>query len=132
VLNGFIDALMGLHDLFRITNDAEAKALFDDGVTTLLSDGVLASYDLGYWTKYDQKPGCSMANKYNCVHVRQLRVLHKITGQELFDRTADKWAAYNLKHRHRICFLYHAAMAFLTNKHIRWRVLLPWRDTAQA
>ena len=134
VLNGFIDALLGLYDVLRVTGDGEAKMLFDDGIATLLDDGVLRRYDLGYWTTYDQRPGPnrSMAYKYNRKHVRQLRVLYKITGRELFRETADKWAAYNLKHRYRIRFLLRAASAFLANTHIRWRVLLPWRDAAQA
>jgi len=47
VLNGWLTSLFGLYDLYRITKSTEVKALFDQGVHTLRTEGVLDRYDLG-------------------------------------------------------------------------------------
>ena len=98
VLNGFMSSLMGLYDLYRATGDAEAKRLFDQGIATLAADGVLERYDIGYCSVYDQacvRKALPAYPRYNLVHVRQLTVLHRITGIELFREIAERWYAYS-------------------------------------
>jgi heparosan-N-sulfate-glucuronate 5-epimerase len=31
---------------------------------------------------------------YHGLHIVQLRVMHRLTGEELFDRVADRWEGY--------------------------------------
>jgi hypothetical protein len=99
VLNGFISSILGVYDVYRATGDQRAKRLFDQGVATLSAPGVLDRYDLGYWSAYDQftrQTGRSVSLHYHRLHVRQLTVLHKITGIELFAQTAQRWYRYGL------------------------------------
>jgi len=51
VLNGFIFALFGVYDFYKITGSDEALRLFMDGITTLKVN--LWRYDLGFWSRYD-------------------------------------------------------------------------------
>jgi len=50
VLNGFTQALNGLHDFGALANDAEGRALFAAGEAQLR--GELARYDTGGWSRY--------------------------------------------------------------------------------
>ena len=95
ILNGFIWAAWGLHDYLLATGDPTAKALFHQGVQTLLKN--LDRYDLGFWSLYEQS---GMRLKmvaspfYHQLHVVQLRVMHRLTGEEEFARLADRWEDY--------------------------------------
>ena len=51
VLNGFIFALFGLYDFYKLTGSKEAGALFNDGIRTLQAN--LDRWDLGVWSRYD-------------------------------------------------------------------------------
>lgn len=116
VLNGFIYTLLGLHDLNRATGDEKAGQLFAQGLATLKAPGVLDRYDMGYWTTYDQSPFHWPSFNYNAIHVRQLWVLHKITGDQLFKDTADKWMRYNLEHKYRIQFFASSSVSRVMRK----------------
>jgi len=116
VLNGFIYCLLGLYDLHRATGDAKAKALFDEGIKTLSTPGILARYDVGFWTTYDQTPFHRPSYNYSAIHVRQLTVLYNITGLQIFKDTADKWRPYNLEHKYRMRFFLWSAKDRLLEK----------------
>ncbi len=51
VLNGFIFALFGLYDFYKLTHSEVALDLFNEGIETLKAN--LKRYDLGYWSRYD-------------------------------------------------------------------------------
>lgn len=51
ILNGFIFAMFGLYDYYRVTEEAHALALFNAGVDTLLKN--LDLYDTGGVSRYD-------------------------------------------------------------------------------
>jgi hypothetical protein len=95
VLNGFMSSLMSLWDVARALDDAEARALFDDGVATL-SDRVLDTYDLGYSSRYDQEQAAATPNSvfYTWVHARQLAALGRITGREGLAARSVRWRTY--------------------------------------
>jgi hypothetical protein len=98
VLNGFMYSLMGLYDLYRATGDQEAKRLFEQGIATLTAEGVLDRYDIGYCSRYDQHSGIRFGPayvRYNLVHVRQLIVLYRITGDDMLRQWAERWFAYS-------------------------------------
>ena len=89
VLNGMIFALFGLWDLLRAQpDDARAKAIFEHGVATV--EALLPRYDTGWWSLYDlyhlevAGPRNPCTAHYHDIHVKQLRVMHAITGRDAF------------------------------------------------
>lgn len=98
ILNGHIFALFGLHDYYRATQSAQAKALFEAGAEAVLNR--LPDFDAGFWSKYSLDPNPNLRNHWNVaspiyqsVHIDQLRFLSKITGNETFDQWANRWEA---------------------------------------
>lgn len=94
VLNGFITALVGLHDLAEIGKDRNAADLFAKGVYSLERN--LQRYDLGFWTTYDlAQPFRTVASeKYHLYHIVQLWGLYELTGSETFKIYSLKWQSY--------------------------------------
>ena len=95
ILNGFIWALWGVYDYFLATHDHSAHELFSRGVCTLLHN--LDRYDLGFWSLYEQS-GTRLpmvaSRFYHQLHIVQLRIMHRLTGEEAFARVADRWENY--------------------------------------
>ena len=95
ILNGFIWALWGVYDYFLATADSSAHELFSRGVRTLLHN--LDRYDLGFWSLYEQS-GTRLpmvaSRFYHQLHIVQLRVMQRLTGEEAFARVADRWETY--------------------------------------
>lgn len=98
VLNGMIFALFGLWDMARAQPDARAAALFERGAATV--EALLPLYDTGWWSLYDLYhlevpiPRNPCIAHYHDIHVKQLTVLHAITGRPTFGTVARRWAAY--------------------------------------
>jgi hypothetical protein len=103
ILNGFIWASWGVFDFYLATASAEAKDLFTRAVQTLA--GNLSRYDAGFWSLYEQS-GTRMkmlaSPFYHSLHIVQLKILHKLTGHEIFSRFAQKWDAYRLDRQNRV------------------------------
>jgi heparosan-N-sulfate-glucuronate 5-epimerase len=95
ILNGFIWATWGVYDLFLVTGDVFAKALFASAIDTLRKN--LHHYDLGFWSLYEQS-GTRLpmvaSPFYHRLHIVQLRILARMTGEEVFAKAADKWEGY--------------------------------------
>jgi heparosan-N-sulfate-glucuronate 5-epimerase len=95
ILNGFIWALWGVYDHWLATQDSSARDLFFRGVRTLLHN--LDRYDLGFWSLYEQS-GTRLpmvaSNFYHRLHIVQLRVMYRLTNEDLFARVADRWETY--------------------------------------
>lgn len=95
ILNGFIWSLWGVYDYFLATQDLTAEKLFCHGVRTLLHN--LDRYDLGFWSLYEQS-GTRLpmiaSQFYHRLHIVQLRVMHRLTGEEAFARVAGRWEDY--------------------------------------
>jgi hypothetical protein len=90
VLNGFIYALFGIIDLFRITGNPEAKADIDRCISTLKNR--LKDFDAGYWSYYDlQKKELVRYYYQKNVHAPQLEVLFQLTGESIFLHYANRW-----------------------------------------
>jgi heparosan-N-sulfate-glucuronate 5-epimerase len=95
ILNGFIWAAWGVYDYFLATQSSAARDLFAQAVLTIRAN--LERYDLGFWSLYEQSGTIfpMVASPfYHRLHVVQLRVMHRLTGDEIFARFADKWEAY--------------------------------------
>ncbi len=108
ILNGFIWASWGVYDYFLATADNAAQRLFDAAVRTLLAN--LERYDLGFWSLYEQSgtrlPMVASAF-YHQLHIVQLQVMYRLTGDENFARYAERWANYSqsqVKRTRALCY----------------------------
>jgi heparosan-N-sulfate-glucuronate 5-epimerase len=103
ILNGFIWASWGLYDYFLATRDRSAQDLFSRALQTLVRN--LDRYDLGFWSRYEQSgtrlPMVASAF-YHRLHIVQLRVMHRLTGEDAFARVADRWENYARSRSNRI------------------------------
>jgi heparosan-N-sulfate-glucuronate 5-epimerase len=95
ILNGFVWAAWGVYDFFLATKDGVARYLFDRVTDTLRKN--LDRYDLGFWSLYEQS-GTFLpmvaSPFYHQLHVAQLRVMHRLTGDNMFSQIADRWETY--------------------------------------
>jgi len=95
ILNGFIWALWGVHDYAMWANDVMAWRIFEECVETIAAN--LEKYDSGFWSLYELPAGAPpmlASAYYHRLHVVQLRVLHRLTGQSEFSRFSDRWQDY--------------------------------------
>ena len=95
ILNGFIWAAWGVYDYFLATGSREAMGLFAAAVKTL--DANLGRYDLGFWSRYELSGTLlpMIASRfYHRLHVTQLRVMHRITSEKIFDLYAKRWESF--------------------------------------
>jgi len=103
VLNGFLSSLLGIWDVARASDDPDARAAFDQGVASL-DDTVLATYDNGHTTLYDQRRDRRATPSsvfYTWVHARQLAALARITRQPRLVRWAERWRMYSRRSDYR-------------------------------
>jgi len=95
ILNGFLWAAWGVYDYFLATQDSAAQDLFAQAALTLRLN--LDRYDLGFWSLYERSGTLlpMVASPfYHRLHVVQLRVMYRLTRDEIFSRYADKWESY--------------------------------------
>ena len=96
ILNGFIWASWGIYDYYLATLHPSTKELWSRAVGTLIHN--LDRYDLGFWSLYEQS-GTRLpmvaSSFYHHLHIVQLRVMHRLTGEETFARVADRWESYS-------------------------------------
>ena len=102
ILNGFIWALWGVFDYWLAHADASAKSIFDRGIETLVRN--LVRFDTGYWSLYEQS-GTRLkmlaSPFYHQLHIVQLRVMSKVTGDARFATVAERWEGYALRRSNR-------------------------------
>ena len=93
ILNGFIFAVFGLYDYYRVSGRSDVKELFDRAINTIKK--TLPEYDMGFWSYYDLQGTIASYSYHEDVHIPQLRALHQITQEAIFKSYADKWEIYN-------------------------------------
>ncbi len=95
ILNGLIWALWGVYDYFLATAVPSARQLFDLVTQTLAQN--LKEYDLGFWSLYEQS-GTRLkmiaSPFYHRLHIVQLRIMHQMTGNDVFLGYAERWERY--------------------------------------
>lgn len=95
ILNGFIWAIWGIRDYALATGNSSAQDLFTRAVATLRTN--LHRYDAGFWSLYEESgtrlPMLASAF-YHRLHIVQLRVMHRLTGDKVFADYADRWEGY--------------------------------------
>lgn len=104
ILNGFIWALWGVYDYSRWSGDARAAGIWASCVATL--EQRLSDFDTGWWTLYEAPHGDRQmlaSRYYHTLHITQMRVLHRLTGSDLFEAAARRFQDYldNPAHRAR-------------------------------
>jgi heparosan-N-sulfate-glucuronate 5-epimerase len=103
ILNGFIWAAWGVYDYAVATKDDSVRTLFSRAVQTLLRN--LDHYDSGFWSLYERS-GTRLpmlaSPFYHRLHIVQLRVMHRLTGEDAFARVADRWEDYSHVSRNRL------------------------------
>ena len=103
ILNGFVWAAWGVYDYYLATKDEKARHLFSRAVKTLVHN--LNRYDTGFWSLYEQS-GTRLpmlaSSFYHRLHIVQLRVMHRITGEPTLARVADQWEAYGGSRANRV------------------------------
>jgi hypothetical protein len=98
ILNGFIWALWGIYEYWLVSNHAYAGELFSKCVATL--EARLPDVDTGYWSLYDLAPNrmrTLASSFYHRLHIAQLKVMHEITGANLFRELCERWENYRRK-----------------------------------
>jgi heparosan-N-sulfate-glucuronate 5-epimerase len=95
ILNGFIWTSWGVRDFALATGDPSAHDLFNRAVATLRTN--LHRYDLGFWSLYEES-GTRLpmlaSSFYHRLHIVQLRVMYRLTGEKVFADYADRWEGY--------------------------------------
>ena len=95
ILNGFMWASWGVYDLALATDDPAVQRVWNDSVATLIKN--LGKYDTGYWSLYEQSGTRMMmlaSPFYHRLHIVQLRVMAKLTGETIFSDFAERWSRY--------------------------------------
>jgi hypothetical protein len=98
-LNGFIVALLGVHDaccLLEPQGDSY-PSLYHEGVTTLKA--VLPRFDTRGWSRYDLSArtvlGVPLRNLaspfYHRFHLELLAIMARLTGESAFDEMRQRW-----------------------------------------
>jgi heparosan-N-sulfate-glucuronate 5-epimerase len=90
VLNGHVYTLLGVLDYARATGDETAEERWRRAARTVLVN--LDGFDLGYWSAYDLRSREPATRHYHKnIHVPQLRILARLTGEGRFAAMADRW-----------------------------------------
>lgn len=92
ILNGWIFSIWGLYDYWKFFGDQHSKVILNKTLVTLEND--LPAYDLGYWSKYEDKKRIA-SPFYHKLHVAQLRVMYELTGKEIYRVYANRWEAFS-------------------------------------
>jgi len=87
--------MWGVYDYFLHTKDLEADRLFEEAVKTLRDN--LSGFDAGFWSLYEHS-GTYMkmlaSPFYHNLHIIQLKVMHRLTDDPIFEHFVTKWDAY--------------------------------------
>jgi hypothetical protein len=111
VLNGMIFALFGIMDFIRVyPENTIAIKIYDNGIETLKK--ILPEFDMGYWTRYNLcqakwYPEIDPATVgYQRLHISQLEVLFRFTGDDIFNEYANKFREQdNIKNALKMYFI---------------------------
>ncbi len=97
-LNGFMFTLIGLHDLYSISDDKQAKKIYDDGIKTLeyclpfYDSTRINLYHLGHLT--NKNLPLHTSEKYHNIHIAQLKILNQFENNATFMYYSKRWEEY--------------------------------------
>ncbi|OQR66743.1 D-glucuronyl C5-epimerase-like [Tropilaelaps mercedesae] len=99
VLNGFVYSLFGIYDVYKVSNDSGARALFLDGFASLkhmlplFDTGAGSVYDLRHFSIPSLAPNLARWD-YHTTHISQLLYLNTIMQSNVLETTAQRWIDY--------------------------------------
>ncbi len=96
VLNGYIFAIWGIYDYYKLTRSKEALEIWQKCIETL--QNALPKYDSGFWSYYSINKKLASYNYHNKIHVPQIKSMYKLTGRDIFYTMAKKWETYSKSH----------------------------------
>jgi hypothetical protein len=106
ILNGFLWAAWGVYDFVLATGDMRAEDLFHRISQTLVRN--VDAYDLGFWSLYEQS-GTRLkmvaSPFYHRLHIVQLRIMERMTGEKKFGEVAARWEGYTQSRTKRVAAL---------------------------
>lgn len=91
VLNGQLQALLGLYDFYSLAGSEKAYELFQDGSKATMAN--LSSFDTGAWSLYS-KGGSEADLNYHKLQTEFLQKLCKRTEIELYCEKAERFSDY--------------------------------------
>jgi hypothetical protein len=89
-LNGFLSAVFGIYDYYRVTGDPRGKAVYDMALTTV-------KHYLPYYRRENEPSLYCLGHNhrakegYHFLHVQQLDWLYSMTGDDFFKDWRDKF-----------------------------------------
>ncbi len=94
VLNGYISALWAIFDLHQCSGDKQYLNLFEYHISHLKNN--ISKWDYCFWSKYDLWDQHNFLSSYfyHNLHIKQLRILYRLTNEEVFNKFANKWEKY--------------------------------------
>lgn len=92
VLNGHLQALIGLYDYYRISRDEEARTLVNEGIAGVLP--MMHRFDTGAWSRYQLGQEADLG--YHDLMTSQLTKLGTRTGIVQFSDLAHRFASYRV------------------------------------
>ena len=94
VLNGFILALLGIHDFYLLMGDKISKQLFSKGISTLCHH--VGDFDANYPYKltYYDRHGLIVSINYHSIHIKLMEILYQITKNDMFRKYQERWERY--------------------------------------
>lgn len=103
VLNGYLFAVISLHDSLSYSEDQVIAAIVQEAVRQL--PFVIKMYDFGHWSKYDLQPGRTATLTYHCVHLLQLQYFCTQFENHGLEPFLERWSRGSANRYYR--FLYH-------------------------
>jgi len=100
ILNGHLLALLGVHDLYRVTGDPYYEACMTAGLRTVKTN--IAAFDTGSTTRYRAIDRFPANNAYHYMHAALFEVMYHLTGDESYRRWAKRFYAYHDQTRYRV------------------------------
>jgi hypothetical protein len=91
VLNAHLHAVIGLYEYWQHTRDPEARDLLEGSLTTIRDQGYRYRKE-GAISRYGLRTRSNLL-KYHRVHIWQLRLLGRMTGDPIFTELGDQMAA---------------------------------------
>lgn len=92
ILNGAVFAVIGLCE-----HEARTGGHGHSAAAGLRLAAQLGRYDLGYWSRYDQRFAAPASLAYHCLHISLLEVAARLLADDAFSRAAAVWRSY-LRH----------------------------------
>ena len=95
ILNGYLWALWGVYDHYLWSGSEDSRDLFAEAAQTLKQN--LWRYDTGFWSLYElsgTRLPMLASPFYHSLHIVQLRVMHQLTGDDVFAHYASRWDGY--------------------------------------